>query len=116
MDGSGFDRWTRRRFGLATGGFAAAIALFGPVDAEAGKNRRRRRRRKKRCKNFGDPCQQGGKRKCCGDLRCDFHNNGNQTVCCKTTGKPCSDELDCCVGLTCCGLTEPTCEPIPACV
>ena len=115
MDEPRFDTWTRRRFGLATGGFAAALALIGLADSEAGKNRRRRRR-KKRCKKFGDPCQQGGKRKCCGDLRCDFHNNGAQTVCCKTAGKTCSGELDCCTGFVCCGVTEPTCEPILSCL
>ena len=117
MRDPGFDRWTRRRFGLATGGFAAALALVGLTDSEAGKNRRRRRRRKKRCKKFGDPCQQDGKRRCCGDLRCDFHNNGVQTVCCRTVLKPCEDELDCCAGLVCCGVPgNRLCEIGPLCL
>ncbi len=117
MDGPGFDLWTRRRFGQAAGGIAAtALALLGLTETEANK-KKRRRRRKKRCKKFGDPCVQGGKRKCCGDLRCDFHNNGVQTVCCRTEGKPCADELDCCAGLVCCGVPgSGQCEIGPLCL
>ncbi len=37
MDGSQFDAWTRRRFGMATGGAAAAalLGLMGLADAAA---------------------------------------------------------------------------------
>ncbi len=37
MDGSQFDAWTRRRFGMATGGAAAAalLGLVGLADTDA---------------------------------------------------------------------------------
>ncbi|MGH2614267.1 MAG: tail fiber domain-containing protein [Thermomicrobiales bacterium] len=113
MDGPGFDRWTRRRFGLAGGFAASTLALLGRLETEASKRKRKRRKNKKRCKRLGDTCRQGGKRKCCGDLRCDFHsgNSLSQTVCCKKAGKSCSDIFECCVGLTC-GLADNTCIPI----
>jgi hypothetical protein len=105
MDGPRFDLWTRRRFGLAAGVIAASpIAVPGLTGTEASKRKKKRKRRRKRCKRLGDICQQSGKRKCCGDLRCDNHgtNSIGQTFCCKIAGKQCSDELDCCAGLFCC--------------
>ena len=100
MDGPGFDRWTRRRFGLAAGGLGVSgFAAFGLAKAVAGK-----KKRKKRCKRHLESCQQGGKRKCCGDLRCGIPSGtmAAQTVCCKTLGKPCSERSECCADL-CCG-------------
>ena len=105
MDGPGFDRWTRRRVGRLAGGFAvAALAVPGVTDSEAGQNARKRKRRKKRCKRLHDPCQVGGKRKCCGDLRCRTSslNAGIHTFCCRTEGKPCANEADCCDPFLCC--------------
>jgi hypothetical protein len=117
MDGPRFDQWTRRRFSLAAGGSAASILATLGLEG-TGASKKKRKRRRKRCKRLGDTCQQGGKRKCCGELRCDHHgvNSITQTFCCKTQGKSCSGELDCCAGLVCCGVTEPTCEPILSCV
>jgi hypothetical protein len=102
MDGPGFDRWTRRRFGRAATGFAAStLAVLGLAETEASK---KRKRRKKRCKRHLQPCQKGGKRKCCGDLRCGLPSGemAAQTVCCKTLGKPCAERSECCADL-CCG-------------
>jgi hypothetical protein len=104
MDGPGFDLWTRRRFGQAAGGVAASVlALPGFTDSEASKKKRKRRR--KRCKKLHDPCRVGGKRKCCGALRCRTSslNAGIHTFCCKTEGKPCENESDCCDPFLCCG-------------
>jgi hypothetical protein len=120
MDGPGFDHWTRRHFGLAAGGFAAsALALLGVMDGEAGRNaRKRKRRRKKRCKKLHARCQVGGKRKCCGELRCRTSslNAGIHTFCCKTEGKPCENEFDCCDPLLCCPTANGNfCTPGPAC-
>ncbi len=96
MDGPQFDAWTRRRFGLAAGGLAAALAEWHTTDA-------RKKRKRKRCRKFGKPCTRGAKRKCCGKLRCDVHsgNGSQQTVCCKTEGKSCEQVTDCCFPLQC---------------
>lgn len=109
MDTTRFDALTRRRFGLAAGGSSAMLlGLLSGRSVDAGKNRRKR---KKRCKNLGDTCQQGGKRKCCGELRCDHHgvNSLNQTFCCKKLGRPCTDPNDCCSPATC---NAGTCQQI----
>jgi hypothetical protein len=104
MDGSKFDAWTRRRVGLATGG--AAAALFGLTrdgDIAARKRGKKKRTRKKnRCLRLGRSCQPGGRR-CCGQLECDQHlvNSGGGTFCCKTLGKPCTVNDDCCAPNAC---------------
>lgn len=111
MDGPGFDLWTRRRFGLAASGFAASTrAALGLAGSEASKKKRRRRR--KRCKRHLDACQERGKRKCCGDLRCDVPSGAMtpQTVCCRTLGKPCSTRSDCCTPLCCEGEADSVCQ------
>jgi hypothetical protein len=108
MDGPRFDAWTRRRVGRMAGGFAAAaLALLGVTGSESGKNARKRKRHKKRCKKLHDPCQVG-KRKCCGDLRCRTSslNAGIHTFCCKTEGKPCVNEADCCDPFLCCSTAD----------
>ncbi len=94
MDGPEFDSWTRRRFGLAAGSVLAALVGSDAVDA-----------RKKRCKKLGARCRRNGKRKCCGQLKCDATGFAGQrpTVCCRKQGKPCGDDRDCCDGLGCSG-------------
>lgn len=96
MDGPKFDSWTRRRFGLAAGGALAALTGLAGVGAK---------KKRKRCRKLGRKCKPGGKRKCCGQLKCDATGFASQLpkVCCKTKGKPCADERDCCEGLGCCG-------------
>lgn len=102
-----FDAWTRRRFGLATGsGIAALLGLVGTERAEARK--KNTKKRKRRCRKLGNFCKPGGKRTCCGRLKCGKQSDVNpaKTACCKTAGKPCSkvpQERECCAGLTCCG-------------
>jgi hypothetical protein len=113
MDGPGFDRWTRRRFGRVATGFAAStLAVLGLAETEA--NKRKRKRRKKRCKRHLQPCQKGGKRKCCGDLLCDVPSGemADQTVCCKPLGKPCSKRSDCCADLCCEGEEGSVCQTL----
>lgn len=110
MDGAGFDLWTRRRFGLAAGVLGAStLDAFGLAERAAGK---KKRKRKKRCKRHLEPCQLGGKRKCCGDLRCDVPSGtmASQTACCKTLGKPCSTRSDCCADLCCEGEAGSVCQ------
>jgi hypothetical protein len=100
MDGPDFDAWTRRRFGLATGSVLAALAGFGEMEVASKKNRKRK---KKRCRKHLQTCKPGGKRKCCGKLRCDFHsgNSLQQEVCCKRSGQSCEKIFDCCFPLGC---------------
>ena len=94
MDELRFDAWTRRRFGMAAGGSIAT--LFTPAatkDAVATKNRKKRR---KRCRKLGRACQPGGKRTCCGKLKCDriSFEPSPQTRCCRKEGQPCGDDLE----------------------
>jgi hypothetical protein len=110
MDGPQFDAWTRRRFGLAAGSLLAGLLCAVRIeDAAAGKKRR------KRCRKLGRSCKPGGKRKCCGQLRCraTAANSGTHTTCCKTEGKPCNpdDPFQCC-GNTCCAGSPPVCSSI----
>ena len=109
MQKSPFDIWTRRRFGLATGGGLAALLGLGAGEVEAKKTKKR-----KRCRKLGRTCKPEGKRTCCGKLQCDATGFGGELprVCCKRKGKPCADERDCCSGLACCGspaVCSPTC-------
>ncbi|MGH2615535.1 MAG: hypothetical protein ACRDJC_09875 [Thermomicrobiales bacterium] len=93
MDDFRFDAWTRRRFGLAAGGIAAAVLGIAPgTDTEA---RKKRRKKKTRCKKLGDVCA-GGKRKCCDNRACVLIDNSLR--CCKDEG-PCTDNFQCCSGL-----------------
>lgn len=103
MDGSRFDAWTRRRFGLAMGGLAASLrSAASPDNAEAKKNRKKRKK-KKPCQTVGIACNVGGKRKCCSGLSCELNAGGDtsRTFCCQTVGNPCGQLADCCDGLGC---------------
>lgn len=98
MDGSRFDAWTRRRFGLAAGGVAAALTGLIPTGEDAAA----KNKRKKRCRKLGQVCTPGGKKKCCGDRFCA--RSFTFTVadrCCKGGGERCTGEEDatCCTGL-----------------
>ncbi len=101
-----FDAWTRRRFGLATGGGVAALLMaFSPSVSRAKKHKKKH---KKRCRKLGDFCRSGSKRRCCGTLKCNQKSavNPARDICCKPEGKPCSPlsmEPECCGSLSCCG-------------
>jgi hypothetical protein len=98
MDAPRFDAWTRRRFGLATGGLIAALVGLGPLGPTTAKHRHHK---KKRCRTLGAVC--GGKRPCCGQLLCarTIMNAGTETLCCKREGKACSGTVECCDGFAC---------------
>ncbi|MGH2615610.1 MAG: hypothetical protein ACRDJC_10255 [Thermomicrobiales bacterium] len=94
MDGSRFDAWTRRRFGMAAGG--ATFAFFAGTHADS--VAKKKKKKKKRCKKLGQPCQPGGKRKCCRGNACQSDEGIPGTFsCCKPNGTPCSDVSECCV-------------------
>ena len=92
MDGSRFDAWTRRRFGSAAGSLAAV--LLSGNEAAAKKER-------KRCQKAGKTC--GGKKRCCGQLRCAQTGEVNPVDrCCRhTEGGSCATSADCCLPLGC---------------
>ena len=78
MEETRFDAWTRRRFGLMAGSALAALAGWQRTDAK-----------KKRCKKLGASCKTGGKRKCCGTLKCDriaFEPSTRQRCCRRRQG------------------------------
>lgn len=119
VDGTRFDGWTRRRFGIAAGGMAATLpgvaGIAGIPDAEAtrkGKNKQHKRR----CRKASHACTPGGKHTCCGDLHCREVPvkmlDETEFFCCKSAGKSCSGQLEfeCCPGLGC---TEGSCQPLP---
>lgn len=110
MDGSRFDAWTRRKFGLVVGGGLAA-ALGATADV-AGK--------KKRCKKFDTRCNPDSKRKCCTGLACQESASGGNR-CCKKLGTKCTDGSECCgngicddveglSGVRCCFLDNEPCK------
>jgi hypothetical protein len=101
MDGSRFDAWTRRRFGLTVGGFAASLLALGGL-AEIEAKKKKKRKRKKRCKKLRDTCTVGGKRKCCAGLECATTGAAPQTACCRHAG-PCTGQADCCQPTHCTG-------------
>ena len=95
MDASRFDAWTRRRFGLLTGGLAASLlGAASLADVEA-----KKKKKKKKCKKLQAKCSPGSKKKrCCSGISCEeFPPNG--FFCCHNIGESCSDLEDCC-GLT----------------
>ena len=99
MEGSRFDAWTRRRFGLAAGGLVASLLGSRTGDETEAK----KQRRKPRCKTLGRLCTPSGTRKCCGDLRCRTTtlNAVVDTFCCQTEGNPCEQHSHCCGDLCC---------------
>jgi hypothetical protein len=116
LDGSRFDGWTRRSFGLAIGGVAALIGLGALDDATA----RKKKKKKKRCKKFDTGCNPTGKKKRCKGLACEESPTGGNR-CCKKLQTKCTNENECCdagicediVGLDgrrCCHDLEKFCE------
>jgi hypothetical protein len=111
LDGTRFDAWTRRRFGLATGGAVASLlGLMNLDDAEAkkknkNKNKKKNRKKKKKCKKLGQGCDITTKnKKCCSEnqLCAQVQHLGGGDFCCKPPGDSCSRDQDCC-GSNICG-------------
>ena len=120
MDGSQFDAWTRRRFGIVAGGAAAAtlLGLMGLADAGArhktkhdgngngstinNKNSNKnssKNKNTKRCRKIGQSCDQTEKKKkCCNknELCAQVNGQGSVNRCCKQNGEGCKNDTDCC--------------------
>ena len=120
MDGSRFDAWTRRRFGLAAGGAVGSLLVLSGSGADAGDGKKKR---KKRCLALGQSCRLGGKRKCCGKkgLSCQiFEESSNARRCCRKGLEPCTIDDDCCSqdctdGFCTCKSNGSTCTVDPLC-
>lgn len=96
MDGSRFDAWTRRRFGLAAGG---AVGSLLAIVGEGSDDVAAKKKKKKRCLNLGQRCRQGGKRKCCAKkgLSCQIFEEGSGgRRCCRKGLESCTEDSDCC--------------------
>ena len=100
MDGSRFDAWTRRNFGVAAGSAAVGLlALAGLRDAQA------QVPEAKNCRKLGQSCDQTRKnQECCNtnNLCAQIDGEGSGTFCCKQVGGNCKRNSDCC-GLNRCG-------------
>ena len=105
MDGSRFDAWTRRQFGVAAAG-AAATGLLGLQDAAArhknkhdGNKNSNKNNNKKQCRKTGQSCDETRKKKkCCNknELCAQVKGQGAGNRCCKQNGEGCKRDSDCC--------------------
>jgi hypothetical protein len=96
MEGSQFDVWTRRRFGLAAGGLSASLLAVTGVEAK----KKRKKKKKKKCIKLGQECDPDGKA-CCDCLACGPIFDGLvENVCCRPGSTPCSiaNAAECCSG------------------
>ena len=91
MDDRQFDVWTRRRFGLVTGG--VATALFGVALSDKTAAKKKGKKRRKRCVKLLQACHTGG-RTCCHHNACvSFDTGANGTFfCCKPELRGVRDE------------------------
>jgi hypothetical protein len=117
MDGTRFDRWTRRRFGAAAGGFAAF--LLGP---DARRDIAAKKGKKTRCRSLLQTCSPTKKENhCCSGLNCDPIHDFTGLRCCYGRQHPCNDGGVCCgntvclpvdglVGKVCCGTGAAFCR------
>ena len=97
MESSRFDAWTRRRFGLAVGGGAAALLGLSQLDDADAK------KKKKRCKKIKQACKAKGKKKrCCKKLTCGTSVAIPEgTHCCRKAPGTCTDATECCAPALC---------------
>jgi hypothetical protein len=112
MDGSRFDAWTRRRFGLAAAGAAAGLLSLLPWDDAFAKRNKRKKRKKrklrsKQCEPLGTGCNpHNDQRLCCAGLSCIHVDELGGRHCCHGRFGPCNDNADCCSNLQCVGDDE----------
>lgn len=112
MDGSRFDAWTRRRFGLAASGITASLlGLASVAESEAKKKNNKnknknKKKKKKKCRKLGQTCDINQKnQKCCSNNQdcAQVQGLGSSNFCCKSHNTSCSVNTDCCGNRKCNG-------------
>jgi hypothetical protein len=109
MDGSRFDAWTRRRFGVAAAGLVVGFfAVAGWDDAPAKrKHKKHKKPRPRQCEQMHTHCNPKNDRKmCCGGLGCSHVTELGGNHCCLWRYFACDDDVDCCGNLKCLGTAE----------
>jgi hypothetical protein len=97
MDGNGFDRWTRRAFGVAAGGIVASLLELGlALDTAARKHKHKKPQPK--CLRSQTRCH-GHETDCCKGLQCAGVSWTQVVVCCSFDA--CEVDKDCCSGRRC---------------
>ena len=114
MDGSRFDPWTRRRFGLFAGGTAAALfGLTAHQETEAKKKRKKKRKPKpprEICRKPREACSSSPEQQCCSGLTCDDSGCNEGAFCLQNEGGTCTDSCDCRAGLECSERDDFSCQ------
>jgi hypothetical protein len=100
MDGTVFDAWTRRRFGIASGGLIASLLTANLAMNVAAKKRRKKKKCGKRKKRCHGTCIK--KTQCCRDSDCPagtYCCEGDcvslETCCVKGSNGPCPEGCPC---------------------
>jgi hypothetical protein len=88
MDGSRFDAWTRRHFGLVAGTLAASLLGIAARD-DADAKKKKNRKKKKRCKTLFQGCNPKKKRRCCQSLACEAPTGSSAKRCCIDDNESC---------------------------
>jgi hypothetical protein len=109
VDGSRFDAWTRRKFGLAASGMAASLlGLASIAEIDAKKKNKKKNKKKKKCRKLGQTCDINNKnQKCCNANQdcAQVQGMGSSNFCCKSHNAGCSVNTDCCGNRKCNGGT-----------
>jgi Chaperone of endosialidase len=113
MDGSTFDTWTRRRFGVALGG-ASLLGMADSFTGDAKGKKKKGKKKKVRCRKVLQTCDPNAKDKfCCGGFNCDVFGAEVPLRCCLGLRSRCdTGSKHCCRELTCgsaVGLSGPRC-------
>jgi hypothetical protein len=118
MDGTRFDVWTRRRFGMAASGIAASAVSLMALDAAAKKKGKKKKKCKKaRCKSEFETCQQDVEGEhCCLGLNCDRIEGEDSLHCCRGVRSACEPGSSRCCGDLECSVIFETEGPSRCCI
>lgn len=100
MDGSRFDRWTRRRIGLVASGLGTSLlAQVIPTTTAAAKRKKKPKQNAFGCLDIGKPCRGKDARCCSGRCQGKKPKNGekDKSTCVAHHVGPCTPAQDDCV-------------------